>query len=124
LTRTGSHNQRNTVARNHSNARSLKGFCRGIALSLAKATYYAENGRRFEHRDGQRPVTILSESANGALLQDKEYSASLLGLKKQMPSTAVQYIAVFLKRLEAGIRELFEKVDLGKETYIEHICRP
>jgi len=48
----------------------------------------------------------------------------LLGLKKQMPGTAIQYIAVSLKRFQAGIGKMFEKVDLGKDTYVEHTCRP
>jgi hypothetical protein len=65
-----------------------------------------------KHGDGERSIATGSETTNGALLQDKEHSASLLGLKKQVPRAAIQYIAVFLKRLEAGIGELFEKVDL------------
>ena len=52
---------------------------------------------------------------------ERANSASLLGLKKQMPSTAIQYIAVSRKRLEVG--ELFEKVDLRKEIHLEHSCR-
>jgi hypothetical protein len=91
--------------------------------SLAKATGYAEYGGRLKHCDGQRSIPIGSESANGALLQDEEHSASLLGLKKKMPSTAIQYVAVILKRFQAGIGETFEEVDFRKETYIEHNCR-
>jgi hypothetical protein len=37
-----------------------------------------------------------------------------------MPSSTIQHIAVSLKRIKAGIRDLFEKVDLRKETYVEH----
>src|SRR6266436_4244314 len=95
-----------------------------MVLSLAKAAHYAENGRRLKHRDRKLSTAIGSESANRARLQDEEHSACLLGLKKQMPSTAIQYIAVFLKRFQAGIGQMFEKVDPRKETQIEHNCRP
>jgi hypothetical protein len=113
-----------TVARNHSNARSLEGFCRSKVLSLAKATGYAEYGRRLKHCYGERSIAIGSKSANGALLQDKEHSASLLGLKKQMPSSTIQYVAVLLEGLQAGIWQMFEEIDFRKATYIEHPYRP
>jgi hypothetical protein len=48
-------------------------------------------------------------------------SASLLGLKKQMPSTAIQYIADSRKRLEAGIGELFEKVEISEKKFTSSI---
>ena len=41
-----------------------------------------------------------------------------------MPGTAIQYVAVFLKCLRAGVGQIFEKVDPRKETYIENTCRP
>jgi hypothetical protein len=45
--------------------------------------------------------------ANGTLFLRGAFES--LGLKKQMPSTAIQYIPASLKRLEPGIRELFER---------------
>jgi hypothetical protein len=42
-----------------------------------------------------------------------------LGLKKQMPSTTIQYVAVFLKRFQAGIGQMFEKFDSGEGIAFE-----
>jgi hypothetical protein len=77
-----------------------------------------------KHRDRLLSMAIVSESTNGTLLQDKEHCSRLLGPKKQVPCAAIQYVAVFLKRLQAGVGQMSEEVDLRKETYIKHSDRP
>jgi hypothetical protein len=83
---------------------SLKSLRRKIVLSLPKAAHFAEYRRRFNSCDCQRPIAVRSERTNVALLEDKERVCQLPGLEREMPRSAIQYVAVFDQQIQAALR--------------------